>query len=194
MSAVVPAGQRSGIVSAPSSKSQAHRLLICAALGARPVTVGIRGLSKDILATADCLAALGAGIRISENQLSVRPIETVPDGLCRLPCGESGSTLRFLLPAVGALGAKAVFHRKGRLAQRPLAPLDEELAAHGMTLRSEGDDLFCEGRLRPGAFTLPGNVSSQYISGLLLTLPRLDGDSVLHIAGPLESAPYVKIT
>lgn len=111
-----------------------------------------------------------------------------------LSCGESGSTLRFLLPVCGALGAEAVFRMEGRLPERPLAPLDAELTAHGMTLRREGALLYVRGQLQSGAYTLPGGVSSQYISGLLMALPRLSGGSTLHIAGELQSAGYVDMT
>lgn len=187
-------GPRSGGVKIPASKSQAHRLLICAALGEREVRLRCDGISKDIAATAACLNALGAGIREAEEGLYVRPIRRVPAGECALPCGESGTTLRFLLPIVGALGARAVFYREGRLPQRPLAPLDAELAAHGMKLEEDGALLRCGGKLRPGAYTLPGNVSSQYVSGLLLALPLLDGESRLQVTGTLESAPYVTMT
>ena len=87
-----------------------------------------------------------------------------------------------------------MFLREGRLPERPLAPLDRELTAHGMALRSEGAELFCSGQLQSGDYTLPGDVSSQYISGLLMALPRLAGDSTLTVTGKLESAPYVTMT
>ena len=188
-------GPRTGCVRIPASKSQAHRLLICAALGQEDCVIRCDGISKDIAATIACLNALGAEICKSESGvLSIRPIRETPAGLCALPCGESGSTLRFLLPVVGALGAEAVFLREGRLPQRPLAPLDAELSAHGMTLRSEGERLCCSGQLRPGDWSLPGNVSSQYISGLLMALPLITGGSSLTIEGKLESAAYVTMT
>ena len=187
-------GMRCGAVRVPASKSQAHRLLICAALGRADCTLLCRGVSRDIAATADCLAALGAGVRMAGDRITVSPIRSVPEGECLLRCGESGSTLRFLLPLVGALGAKAVFLREGRLPERPLAPFDGELRRHGMTLESEGARLFVSGRLRGGDWTLPGDVSSQYISGLLMALPLLSGDSRLLLSSPLESAPYVEMT
>ena len=194
MERVLLPGERCGCVRVPASKSQAHRLLICAALGEKECVIVCDGVSADIEATAACLRALGAGVAVEGDRISVTPIQKVPEGLCELPCGESGSTLRFLLPLVGALGAQAVFLMEGRLPQRPLAPLDGELCAHGMTLRREGARLFCSGRLSAGAYTLPGNVSSQYISGLLMALPRLSGDSTLDVSGRLESAAYVTMT
>ncbi len=190
----VPPGRRSGCVRIPASKSQAHRLLILAALGKHPCKIICDGISADISATVDCLRALGAEIEISGETIQVSPILSTPSGLRILPCGESGSTLRFLLPVIGALGAEAAFHMEGRLPQRPLAPLDEELTRHGMNLRRDGTALFCKGQLSPGAYDLPGNVSSQYISGLLLALPHLQGDSTLKVTGSVESAGYISMT
>ena len=185
----------SGTVRAIPSKSQAHRLLICAALAQGETVIACDGLSADISATMACLNALGADIRQAEDgRLRVRPIEKVSAGLCHLYCGESGSTLRFLLPVCGALGADAVFHMEGRLPQRPLAPLDAELTAHGMALRQENDLLYCSGQLRAGDYILPGNVSSQYISGLLLALPLTEGESRLTVTGSIESEAYITMT
>ncbi len=194
MNRVIKPGERCGCVRIPASKSQAHRLLICAALGEKSCEIRCDGVSADIAATIACLNALGAGITIAEDRILVQPIREIPRGLCVLPCGESGSTLRFLLPVVGALGAKAVFHMERRLPKRPLAPLDTELRTHGMGIRQEGERLCCDGELRPGAYRLPGNVSSQYISGLLLALPRLPGDSSLIVTGAVESAAYITMT
>ena len=190
---IIP-GARTGRVLIPASKSQAHRLLICAALGEEKTEVVCDGISADIAATAKCLRALGAKIEEMETGFLVSPIKKVPEGRCDLYCGESGSTLRFLLPIVGALGAQAVFHREGRLPQRPLAPLDGVLTAHGMTLTEDGDLLLCSGRLEAGNYEIAGNVSSQYISGLLMALPHLTGESTLTVTGALESAAYVAMT
>ena len=190
---IIP-GARTGRVRIPASKSQAHRLLICAALGEEKTEVVCDGISADIAATAKCLSALGAKIEEMETGFLVSPIKKVPEGRCELYCGESGSTLRFLLPIVGALGVQAAFHREGRLPQRPLAPLDGVLTAHGMTLSEDGDLLLCSGQLQAGDYEIAGNVSSQYISGLLMALPRLMGESTLTVTGTLESAAYVAMT
>ena len=171
---LIPAPIR-GTVPAIASKSMAHRLLICAALAKDPTEVVCSTTSKDIEATRACLAAMKAG--------------KTP-----LPCGESGSTLRFLLPVAAALGLKTAFFMEGRLPDRPLAPLDEELTKHGATLRRDGPILHVSGKLSPGDYTLPGNVSSQYISGLLFALPLLDGPSTLTVTGKIESAPYIQMT
>lgn len=194
MKRMISPGARTGRVHIPASKSQAHRLLICAALGEETCEIVCDGISADIAATAECLRALGAKVERTETGFRISPIQKVPEGCCELLCGESGSTLRFLLPVVGALGAQAVFHREGRLPQRPLAPLDGVLTAHGMTLSEEGDLLLCSGQLQAGNYEIAGNVSSQYISGLLMALPRLTGESALTVTGTLESAAYIAMT
>lgn len=166
----------SGSIPAIASKSAAHRLYICAALAKEPTQIDCQSTSKDIQATQACLAALQSG-----------------NG--RLPCGESGSTLRFLLPVAAALGQEVTFQMEGRLPQRPLAPLDAQLTAHGEQLsRPAADLLRVSGQLTPGDYVLPGNVSSQYISGLLFALPLLDGVSTLTVTGKVESAPYIDMT
>lgn len=195
MNQVITPGPRTGSVRIPASKSQAHRLLICAALGAQPVTLRCDGVSADIAATARCLRALGADITDEGNgTFRVAPIAGQMPAHAGLDCGESGSTLRFLLPVVGALGADVTFHMAGRLPERPLSPLDAVLTAHGMTLRRDGALLHVSGRLLPGTYELPGDVSSQYISGLLMALPRLPGKSTLTVTGALESAGYIAMT
>ena len=193
MNVTIAPGARCGSVRIPSSKSQAHRLLILAALGKRPAALQIRGISEDIAATINCLRALGAKIRQDGETVFVTPLEAVCSP-CVLPCGESGSTLRFLLPVVSALGAEATFLRQGRLPERPLAPLDDALKKHGVHLAEDGEKLFVSGQLQPGAYRLPGNVSSQFFTGLLLALPLLWAESTLEIEGTLESAPYVEMT
>ncbi len=193
MNITLPAQALCGSVRIPASKSQAHRLLICAALGQERVTLRCDGFSNDILATAQCLRSLGAQAEMESDSL-IRLTPGRSDAPCILPCGESGSTLRFLLPVAAALGANATFHMDGRLPQRPLHPLDGELTRHGVTLTRDGDTLTVSGRLLPGDYTLPGNVSSQYISGLLMALPLLSGDSTLTVTGKVESAAYIAMT
>jgi len=195
MNQTVFPGPRTGSVRIPASKSQAHRLLICAALGAQPVMLQCDGVSADIAATARCLCALGADITDDgAGTFRIVPIAGEMPAHADMLCGESGSTLRFLLPVVGALGADVTFHMEGRLPERPLSPLDAVLTAHGMTIRRDGALLHVAGQLRPGAYELPGDVSSQYISGLLMALPRLPGESTLAVTGRLESAGYIAMT
>lgn len=182
-----------GTVAAIPSKSQAHRLLICAALADSPTTLLCPAINEDIQATADCLKALGAEIIYSEGAFQVSPIRDVPENAL-LPCRESGSTLRFLLPVAAALGVQATFCMAGRLPQRPLSPLWEELERMGCRLsRPDGNTLLCQGKLRSGAYRIAGDVSSQFISGLLFALPLVGGSS-LEITGTVESRPYVDMT
>lgn len=187
-------GERHGVTAAPTSKSHAHRLLICAALGNKKVCIDCGDISNDIAATAKCLDALCADIsEVSEGVLCVAPTAK-NSAVKELFCGESGSTLRFLIPVCGALGETVVFRMEGRLAERPLAPLTEILCAHGMRIEQDGSRLFCSGTLRSGIFEIPGNISSQYISGLLFALPLLDGDSTIRITGKTESPAYIAMT
>ena len=185
-----------GKIAAIPSKSEAHRLLICAALSESPTLVIPGGASKDIEATARCLEAFGARIEDRERGLLVNPIDfSCLPASCEADCGESGSTLRFLLPLAGALGIETRFRMHGRLPERPIFPLDRELEKGGCRLdRPEKDILRIRGKLKPGSYALPGNVSSQYITGMLYALSLLDGESTLEITGALESAGYIDIT
>ena len=196
---ITPSAAR-GIIEAPPSKSMAHRLLICAGLAEGISVITNVDLSRDIEATIACLRALGARIEYEKGRVNVRG--TGLAGLngpgtqtgAVLPCGESGTTLRLLLPLAGALGARVCFRREGRLWQRPLSPLDRELCDHGMRFAEDGELLYAEGSLRPGDYRLPGNVSSQFVSGLLLALPLLEGESRLTVTEPVESAAYIRMT
>ena len=182
-----------GRIAAIPSKSQAHRLLICAALADEPTALTCPEGSQDIEATARCLTAFGAAIRRTETGYAVQSAQA-PER-AEADCGESGSTLRFLLPVAAALGIDTTFCLHGRLAARPLSPLWEELEAHGCALsRPTSDTVRCTGRLTGGVFRLAGNISSQFISGLLLALPMTGTDSELVLTTPLESAGYVDMT
>lgn len=183
----------SGAVAAIASKSEAHRELIAAALADAPTTILCNTTSKDIEATRDCLAALGAKITNIDGGLLVTPV-TTPNQDALLDCVESGSTLRFLLPVAAALGGGARLVGSGRLPERPLSPLDAELVRHGVTMSAGSLPLTLAGALQSGEYVLPGNVSSQYITGLLFALPLLKGDSTIRLTTPLESADYVDMT
>ncbi len=177
-----------------ASKSMIHRALICAAMAEEATVLEGLAFSEDVEATCRCLQALGTAVSRRGSRLEVVPGKP-PAEECLLDCGESGSTLRFLLPAAAGFGAAAAFTGRGKLAQRPLSPLYEEMAAHGARLTPQGQfPLRCSGQLRSGRYTLAGNVSSQFLSGLMMALPRLPGDSVIRIQGPLESEPYVRMT
>ena len=181
-----------GSVRAISSKSDAHRLLICAALADRETVIERVDWSEDIGATARCLAALGAQVERAGDALRITPIET-PERSPVLDCGESGSTLRFLLPVAAALHGGR-FVGRGRLPDRPQEILLRLLAEHGAAADAGRLPLTLSGGLRGGRFTLPGNVSSQYVSGLLFALPLLPEGGEIFLSTPLQSAGYVEMT
>lgn len=182
-----------GEVTVIPSKSVAHRMLICAALADKPTEIVCPASSLDIAATARCLNSLGADIQEKGGVYRVSPINKKEEA--SLFCGESGSTLRFLIPVAAALGTKATFTGEGRLPTRPCAPLTECLKARGAKIEYDGTlPLTTQGGLTSGTFTIAGNVSSQFISGLIFALPLLSGDSVIDITGKTESLPYIEMT
>ena len=179
------------------SKSQAHRLLICAAFADAPTDLICPETNRDIEATARCLSLICHCIARTDYGYDITPYGYMdrPFDAFWLNCHESGSTLRFLLPIVGALGVKTIFKMEGRLPQRPLSPLWEEMERMGCSLKWLNDsELEVTGKLRPGDYYIDGGVSSQFITGLLFATSLLDGDSTIHIQGKLESAPYVEMT
>ncbi len=182
-----------GSIAAITSKSDAHRCLICAALCNGTTEVVINDSNRDIEATAGCLAALGAEITQRGRVYQVKGIKTVPDEAV-LDCGESGSTLRFLLPLAAAVGKSVTLTGSGRLPERPLSPLMEEMEQKGCGFSERKLPLTVSNGLKSGRYTLPGNVSSQYITGLLLALPLLEGESEILLTSKLESAGYVDMT
>lgn len=184
----------SGRIQTIPSKSAAHRLLICAALADRPTRIRCTALSRDIEATAACLRALGAGIEYRDGCYYVEPVTKMPE-TAQLDCGESGSTLRFMLPIVCALGLPTSIRMHGRLPERPMSPLWEELNAHGCVLQRPSTDVISvSGRLAPGDYSIRADVSSQFVSGLLFALPLLGAESRLELTGSIESAGYIDMT
>ena len=183
----------SGTVSAIPSKSEAHRLLICAALADGDTVLEMDRTSEDIEATARCLRALGAGIERGEKTMTVSPA-VHPEEAPLLDCGERGSTFRFVLPVAAAVTNKAAFTGRGRLPQRPISDLMDTMKEHSVAFSADMLPFSIEGKMQPGRFELPGNVSSQYITGLLLAMPMLEGDSEIRLTVPLESGSYVDIT
>lgn len=187
-----------GSIPAISSKSDAHRLLIAAALSDRETEILCNVLSEDIRATARCLCALGARVDFLADRMLVHPIpreNTAKEVSVTLDCGESGSTLRFLLPVVSALGKNGVFTGGGRLPERPVTELREAMEAHGVRFSEQGVfPISTIGKLGIGTYTLRGDVSSQYVTGLLFALPLLSDDSTLRLLPPVESAPYIEMT
>lgn len=186
-----------GEVNAINSKSELHRVLICAALSDAPCTLILGNptdaLSNDVLATIDCLKELGAKIEISDTEIAVTPIEKVPEHPV-LDCKESGSTLRFLMPVATAICDSVTFKGNERLTERPIGSLKNALEAHGVSFSSDGLPFTTTGRLNPGKFEVTGDLSSQYVSGLLLALPLFEEKCSIKLTTPLLSRGYVELT
>lgn len=182
-----------GSVDAIASKSDAHRTLIAAALADKETLLLLNSTSDDIKATAECLRAAGAVIEETGTNLKVTPVKKTDTAL--FDCKESGSTIRFLMPVAAALGINSVFTGEGRLPERPQSPLLHQLNEHGVTVSADGEfPINLSGQLKSGVFTLPGNISSQFITGLLFALPLLNGNSEIKLIPPVESKPYINMT
>lgn len=182
-----------GTLTAMPSKSSAHRLLICMALSKQTCQMPCNVFSQDIEATVRCLQALCAEIRFADGLCTVTPTPRQENPV--LDCGESGSTYRFLLPVAAALGKRAEFRLGGKLPERPMQPLFAALRQHGVEISGEGTDcVTISGRLQAGRFEIPGNVSSQYLSGLLFAMPLLEQDSILIVLGQRQSQGYLHMT
>jgi len=194
---VTPASRLCGTVSAVRSKSYGHRALIAASLSGGPCAVRLAGpgqpVSEDISATISCMCALGAEISLTDGLAVITGFRPVSSGV-RLDCGESGSTARFLLPVAAALCENFGMTGWGRLPARPFSVLCEQMERRGCAFSSHSLPMRVSGYLQSGKYALPGNISSQYISGLLFALPLLGGDSCVTVTSPLESAAYVDMT
>lgn len=183
-----------GEVTAISSKSDAHRLLIASALSDRLTFISCNARSADITATVNCLNSLGADTKFVDGGISVKPIKEKRKSAV-LDCNESGSTIRFLLPVAAALGTNAEFTGGGRLPERPLSPLREQMEAHGVVFSPINVfPVKISGEMTSGEFTIKGNISSQFITGLLFALPLLNGNSIINVIPPVESRPYIDMT
>lgn len=194
MKVTVTASSPEGKIKAIASKSAAHRALICAAFGNKTIEIVCEEINDDISATVRCLSALGAKITRKSSSFLILPIRT-PKQNAILDCGESGSTLRFLLPIVSALGCNPSFLMSGRLPERPLSPLSDELEAHGVILtKSAPNKLSVSGKIYSGEYHIRGDISSQFVSGLLFALSLIEGESRLIVEGKIESEPYINMT
>ncbi|WRS28472.1 3-phosphoshikimate 1-carboxyvinyltransferase [Oscillospiraceae bacterium MB08-C2-2] len=184
----------SGSVAAQPSKSAAHRAAICAMLAKGDSHIAPITSTRDMLATFNAALALGAKGTLTSSSLTLNGIKT-PPAQAVLDCDESGSTLRFFIPIAAALGVTASFYGRGQLPTRPLEPLVSQLRSHGVTVEKKGDEILTiSGRLTPGRYTIAGNISSQFITGLLFSLPLLAGDSEIILTTPLASKGYVDMT
>ena len=208
-------GKLRGTVTAPPSKSMAHRALICASLAEGRSKVSGISDSKDMEATIGCMRALGAKIERSEDRRTV-----VIDGISRNAAGKDAAGLGkgadekcmgcegvgadgvsvrkdTVGKAAAALGAHALFEGRGKLPQRPMTPLADEMKKKGVEFLPDGRDSLpfeIQGQLQPGVYEIPGNISSQYISGLIFALPLLSEDSEIRVKGKLESVGYIALT
>ncbi len=194
MNVTIYPSKAAGTVNAPPSKSVAHRALICGALSDH-CTIERLAFSKDIQATLSCLRSLGAVITENSQTVTIgrcNPFQ-IPEGVI-LDCGESGSTLRFLLPLCLLSGRRVTLCGHGRLMQRPLTVYEDLCREKGFLYEKSEDAVTVCGRLLPGYYRVPGNVSSQFITGLIYALSLLSGESRLEIVGQLESASYIAIT
>ena len=188
-----------GVVAAPASKSEAHRRMICAGLTKGTTTLGGFMDSADTAATARCLKALGAQIEEKDDELTITGYAKKISKLPVLDCGESGSTLRFFVPIALAMADGGVFRMHGRLGQRPMDVYRDLFVPRGVRWRmgvgcDGAAELTVKGALEAGHYVMPGNVSSQFVSGLLFALPMLAEDSTLTVEPPVESADYIRMT
>lgn len=183
-----------GTVCAPPSKSITHRALLCGALS-KGCCIENVAFSQDIESTIRCLEGLGAQVERGKNSVNIRgldPFTCTPN--CVLDCGESGSTLRFLLPLCLLSDQSITLQGSKRLLERPMIVYENLCREHGFEYVQDPHSITVRGRLQAGEYRLPGNVSSQFITGLLFALSMLDGASRISIDGPLQSAPYVDLT
>ncbi|RKJ40333.1 3-phosphoshikimate 1-carboxyvinyltransferase [Acutalibacter sp. 1XD8-33] len=184
-----------GKVTVPPSKSAAIRALLCAALTQGGCLLENIELSDDVLATMKAVEALGAKTAVDPSQKNAWVKAGDFAGGSEVDCGESGSLLRFIIPIAAALGGSWRFAGRGRLPQRPIGVYQDLLPTHGVNVSTQGGlPLEIEGQLKPGRFELPGDISSQFVTGLMFALPLLDGDSEIVLTSPLESCGYVDMT
>jgi 3-phosphoshikimate 1-carboxyvinyltransferase len=184
-----------GQVTPPPSKSAAHRAVICAALSKGQSVITPFVPSADITATMNAMRALGTEITISADKIMINGKSTFSNKCCDIDCGESGSTLRFIIPVAAAGDCTAVFTGQGKLPTRPLEPYKHLLPLHGTKFEMNGGlPLIISGGLQAGIYELAGNISSQFVTGLLLALPLLNGSSEIKLTTPLESAGYIDMT
>ncbi len=196
MNVTVSPAKLHGTVRVPSSKSAAHRILICAALAEGTSVISGVDISRDITATMEILTAFGAAFAVDGSTITVtgRGGKPVPETAVA-DCCESGSTLRFLIPVAAALGICTEFHGQGKLPQRPITAYLRELPPKGVTFDYRNTMPFTvSGRLKAGTFSLEGDVSSQYVTGLLFALALLEENSEIRMLSTLESKPYVSLT
>lgn len=184
----------SGKISAPPSKSMAHRLLIVAALSKKPCTLYGVDFSEDVLATLDCLKALGAKVDIEENQVTINPEHFMEAKAPVLECRESGSTLRFFIPLALSLGREVEFRGSERLFERPLSVFEKIARDNGFKFEKGKNSLKVLGNLKPQSIKVEGSISSQFITGLIFAFVFLNKEAEIEILPPFESRSYIDLT
>jgi len=195
MTVSIKPGCARGTVPAPPSKSMSHRLLLCAGLAGGESRVDNLAFSQDILATLDCLQAMGASISVAGSSVTLQgadPRFAVPENV--VSCRESGSTLRFFIPLFLLSGKEVTLSGEGRLPQRPQGVYEDLCRRQGLVFQPNGKTLRIQGPLQGGRLSVAGDVSSQFISGLLFALPLLPEDSLLQLTGTVESRSYIDMT
>lgn len=183
-----------GTVSAPPSKSMAHRYLVGSALSKQKCSLSGVDYSEDILASIDCLKALGAEIIADKDTVTVNPENFMKTGNPILECRESGSTLRFFIPLSLCLGSEATLKGSTRLFERPLDVYEKLCAENNFTFKKNENSLTVCGNLKSGQYKIRGDISSQFITGIIFALVYLDGNSSIEIIPPFESRSYVNLT
>ena len=183
-----------GTVAAPPSKSMGHRMLLCAGLSGGPCTVTGIAPSQDMMATLDCLSAMGVEYDWQGDKVTLRGGEVFSSPKEVVSCRESGSTLRFFVPLFLLGKQKVTLTGEGRLMERPMGVYQQLCRERTLLYGQEGDKLYLRGPLQPGLYQIPGDVSSQFVSGLLFALPLLEAGSVISLIPPVASRPYIEMT
>jgi len=193
---IIHPGSLAGEVIIPPSKSMSHRAIICAGLSEGISTINNVGISEDIEATCEAMRSLGITVYKAASCLRIRGSAALELRNSRIDCRESGSTLRFIIPIAALTGKSVAFYGEGKLVERSLEPYFNIFEEQGIKYETDSGKLPLQinGRLAPGEFRLPGNISSQFISGLMFALPLLEGDSQIKVTTELESKPYIDLT
>lgn len=195
MHVTIKPSKAKGSICAPPSKSMAHRLLICAGLSKGESRVRGLSFSEDVLATLDCLEALSASYTLDGNTVAIMGTNpSLYDGSTVLNCRECGSTLRFMIPLCMTGKSKVSLTGSSTLMERPLAVYEDMASKQGLRYQLNDGILSVQGPLKAGKYEIPGSISSQFVSGLLFSLPLLCGDSTLKLIPPVESRPYIDMT
>lgn len=194
MTVEIKAGRAEGIMTAPPSKSAAHRMLVCAGLSKGESVIGNVAPSRDMTATMDCLKAMGADVCYDGYTARINGIDFEKTKEATFDCGECGTTLRFFLPICLLTGKKMTLKGSERLFSRPMSVYEKICSDNGFLYEKGKNSVTVCGKLESGEYSVAGNISSQFISGLMLALPLTGGESVINIIPPVESKPYIDLT